>query len=301
MPKVENSAESVPPQIARYCETCAARLEQARTRALALVVATCILAVFIATGLIFTFGARQVSLQIGLAGFCALLPSVALSSMGYWPKIPHSVLQSAAKPSVFFARNPEYAREAGLVFERMPMRVPRHATGFWLPVLLAIGWSVSIQFLGRAEVWVVHSQQDLTLLIDHSVIGRVPASLDETPTAGRREVVLGGRHTLTLLGPDGSVILEGRAALSPGRSYLFAAAPPGLCFFLVRQNYGREAARAPNPEVSRLVGPGPLWELPERIDVWFAPLPPAGPGLTSGGSRTALRMLGCDETRETTD
>jgi len=295
---VPGGSERGPRLVAHYCESCGAELDRATTRSLALLFAASALGVFVASACAFAFGARHLPWQLASsAAAAACLPGALLLSRK-WPDAPHALERDGAGQHYLAARR-SYARLSAvqLAVDRPPPE-PRRKLHFTLPLLLALGWALVIQYAARVDVWIVQSEQDLTLLIDDAVVGSVPASLEETPEAGRREVVLGGRRRLTLIDARGALRAETSASLFPGRSYLFGQTPAGRCFFVEQRGYGRASKKTSgSSSFTSLEGPGPLWELPVPIDFWFVPPPPPGPAFTSGGIQTALRLLPCPRSR----
>ncbi len=291
---VPGGSESDPRLVAHYCDSCGAELDRATTRSLALLFAASALGVFAASACAFAFGARHLPWQLASSAAAAACIPVALLLCRKWPEAPHALVRAGAADQ-YLAAQRSYARLSAvpLAVDRAPPELRRRLP-LALPLLVALAWSLGIQYAARADVWIVQSEQDLTLLIDDAVVGSVPASLEETPEAGRREVVLGGHRRLTLVDTSGALRAEASASLFPGRSYLFGQTPAGRCFFVEQRAYGRASKETRgSSSFTGLEGPGPLWELPVPIDFWFVPPPPPGPALTSGGRQTALRLLPC--------
>jgi len=112
----------------------------------------------------------------------------------------------------------------------------------------------------------------------------------EHPHAARAITTLAGRRTLTLVSDAGEPMVEVVETLWPGRDYLFGTLPEGKCLFLERQEYGDAGAEH---SLIPVAGSGPLWELPAAVDVWFVELRERPSLPTSGGVRTAVRLLPC--------
>lgn len=300
--------------VAHYCELCAEELWSARTRRLAGFLAACLLGISTATGLAFLWGTRLVLLQFACgAAAGALLPFVSHSlsrgdtvgpSLWLVPRPsssvpPHRSAARAAAPPLFLARRRDWvalvangSAEVKSTAVAPPRARFRLAT--WLPPLIALAWTFGVQQLGRSHVWVLSAEQDVVFLVDQRVVGEVPASLEETPTAGRFGPWLAGRHTFTLLHEDGRVLAEREVLLVPGQSYVFGLLPERSCLFLERRRYGStatptSASRSREP----LRGDGALFEIPGPVDAWFVPLPPPSDSSTSGGQRAAVRLLPC--------
>lgn len=291
----EQLASPRPPSVeldAHYCEDCAERLEARKTRALSVLLAACVLGILTATALALLYGTSRLLLQLGVSLGLAALPPL-LFSLQAKRSSSSAALLHAHEPRVLLAARRDYVELITSPLDRPPQRPQRLGRKRLLaaPLLITCAYGSILQHFGRSELWVIHSEQDLILLIDHTLIGTVPASLGETPEAGRREEVLGGRRTLSLVHPDGSVRTELPVTFVPGKSYLLGLPPPRHCLFLEKRAYGQAGSTL---ERTPLPGAGPLWEIPERIDFWFTEAPDASSGFTSGGLRTALRLLPCE-------
>ncbi len=276
---------------AHYCEACAAHLDEAVTRKLGIGVAACLLGVLGASAAVLYLGTRALAAQLLLSVLAGAFIPVSASASGRTPDSTGSIGWLGG--AHYVCAHPAYARLVSALPETTWGAPPRRFGWLVWPPLLAVVWCSTIQLLGRAELRVIEAEQDLTLLVDHAVMGRVPASLDETPETGRRIALLAGRRHLALVERSGAIRSEAWVTVLPGHTYLFGSAPADRCFFWERRGYGREAPPDDQPRRERLAGAGPLWDLQETVDFWFVPLPSPGLRWTSGGRLTALRLLPC--------
>lgn len=165
-------------------------------------------------------------------------------------------------------------------------------------VAAAIVWLILIQLLGVAQFRVlVGGGESASLLIDSRMVAVVEAANSEDPRSGRALSVLGGRRHIQLITAAGQTVAEGEMTIWPGRTYIVGYLPADRCLFWEEQGYGEVGPlHTLVPEESS----GPIWEFNRRIDSWFIPLSgEEGEGTlglaTSGGLRTALRLLPCSK------
>ena len=84
-----------------------------------------------------------------------------------------------------------------------------------------------------------------------------------------------------------------RISLQAGRRHLYAPGSADICFWLETTSYGREQKR---PDKVPLQGEVRFWVLPEEVNGWFMPSPPAPEGArATGGSTTVLRQGPCED------
>ena len=189
-----------------------------------------------------------------------------------------------------FAARREAAR--GWLRQRLPplwRRYRRHAYAALATLLLAI----AVWFDRLARVRFVNTLADpLELRIDGRSRAWLPPTTTETPEAGI-ELRLGtGFHHLVLLNPAGVKVDELDANLPAHSRYLLAPSDSDQCFWVEHTAYGQAQALLP---ASRALPPEQrLWQLPNEIDAWFFPTPPASADKrSSGGTRTAIRQARC--------
>jgi len=284
---------SDPGVTAYYCDDCADRLEQRATRLMARRASQGVLGIGAATSAALVLGGARVPLQVLLTLLAATFPLVIAAWPGAvqaQPALLH--LASDAVRHHWLARRKDFLQRLGadVAIEHAP--VPRRRI-IWdlLPALAALAWLSTLHWFGRAELRVLHSgDQDAVVLIDHRRRQTIAPTRTEHAYAAHAVSTLAGRRTLGIVGEEGTLLVDVTATLWPGRDYVLGTLPAGRCLFLERQEYGEEGSAR---DLVALPGAGPLWELPVNVDQWFAPLSPRPSLPTSGGIRTAVRLLPC--------
>jgi hypothetical protein len=131
------------------------------------------------------------------------------------------------------------------------------------------------------------------LFVDGNDVGRVEPSSGESPLAGLELRLPAGERTLQSLDAEGRPIARARVSLSAGKRHLYAPGSTDICFWLETTSYGREQKR---PDRVLLSGEDRFWVLPEEVNGWFMPSPPAPEGArATGGSTTVLRQARCED------
>lgn len=132
----------------------------------------------------------------------------------------------------------------------------------------------------------------LLLFIDGKLRATLPTTSLETPRAGLVLRLRPGRHVLLVRTLEGAEIEKLTPDLSPNGRYLFAPGESDQCFWIEHTAYGQ--ALPERPPLQRLPPEQHLWVIPEEIDAWFFPTPPASSDhRSSGGTRTAIRQARC--------
>lgn len=136
--------------------------------------------------------------------------------------------------------------------------------------------------------------ESFAMLVDGTPLARVEVTSLESSASGQRLRLTAGRHRVSLVAADGSVLHEEDVAVRAGHVHLYAPLSVEHCFWLERDTYGRvkeEGARfRPLPEGRR------FWALPVDVDNWFAANPLASTDeRSSGGTMTALRHAPCEQ------
>jgi len=299
--EVPSSGPTESVRTAYYCERCAELLDRRATFIVARLGAAALLGIGTATSLALVLGGVRLGLQIVLTLLASLLPLAAraLTSRGsVGPALFHA--DGPASQSVWIAERQDFL---GLL-ETKATRVPRPLArpgGAWelAPALLALVWLSALHGLGRADLRVIQSgDAEAVVLIDERRRSTIAPVRSEHPHAARAVSTLAGRRRLGIVSERGESLVDVVATLWPGRDYVLGNLPPGQCLFLERQEYGKTGAAH---ELAQLPGQGPIWELPVTVDLWFSPLstrPSSRPSLdTSGGVRTAVRLLPCSGAR----
>jgi hypothetical protein len=278
---------------AYYCERCADRLEQRATFVWARLASQAVLGIGAATSSALVLGGARVPLQVLLTIMASALPLGVAAFGGATPTVPALVhVSREGETGQWLAQRRDFLERLGAtpISEHAP--APRRALRrALLPVLVSVVWLLGLHWLGRAELRVIQSGDvDAVVLIDHRRRRVVPPTRLEHAHAAYAVTTLAGRRTLGVIGEEGRPILEVTRTLWPGRDYVLGTLPAGYCLFIERQEYG-EAGTA--REVAPVPGDGPLWELPVNVDLWFTELPERPSLPTSGGIRTAIRLLPC--------
>lgn len=279
--------------VAYYCDRCADRLEREKTRHASRWASSALLGVGAATSSALALGGARLGLQITLTLSAALTPLLLARLVPNTDGPALYRLPSSSGPERFLAERRDYARE--LDPSLRSAAAPREAHFVQrqlLPVLVGLTWLAGLHWLGRAELRVMHGDatSDAVVLIDHRRRQSIGPTRGEHPHAGRAVTTLAGRRTLSLVSDAGEPVAQVTATLWPGRDYLFGALPKDRCLFLESQEYG---ARGRAHDLALIPGSGPLWELPTNVDLWFSPLSQRPEFATSGGVRTAIRLLPC--------
>lgn len=297
-------ASGGPAIVVQYCPECHGHASAARTRWLAVSLASALVGLAASASLVLAFGALDAVVQSLVAGAIALLPALALLRRG--PREKHTARGPAAwwRPhgSHGWSLVCTHAGWAKLVADASgapwELRGARARRWPW-PVmvsaaLVALSVPAAKSLLG-VEVRVLNRHAvSAVLIVDGRHSGEVPPSSAESPAAGLPLRLVAGRRHIQLLGKDGRVFADTIASLQPGSDHLLAVSPDPVCFWVERNAYGRASTSRPTREPLR--GPGPLWRLPGLVDTWFAPNPPSddADARSSGGLLLALRQGRCE-------
>lgn len=276
-----------------FCELCADARERRRTTHLAWQIAAALLGIGGATTLALYFGSHARLTQGLLTASLATLPALA----GLFLDRHHleAPVVGSDPPRITFAGpRRDYVAALGPLEVISPPQqalLPTLQRHLALPLLSSLLFLLLLHAWGTARIVALQAElEPAVLLVDHRRRALVPPTPEERPGAVTSLRTLAGRRHLGLLSTEGSALADQVETLWPGRTYLLAHPPPGLCFFLEVQEYGAKGAAH---FLQPLYGEAPLWELPADIDRWLAP-PPERPNLpTTGGIRRALRLLPC--------
>lgn len=182
---------------------------------------------------------------------------------------------------------------------RATVTVASAAERLWSPWMLAAPVAVLvacpfvIDYL-RPEVRVLNlTEQRMVLFVEGRRLAFIGPSSAESPSSGVDIRVPAGSRTLEARSVDGSSLERSVVRLQAGRQHLFAPGSPEYCFWLERTSYGRQGSFTARTQP--LAGPSRFWTLPDDVDTWFSPNPPAASGdaVSTGGALTALRQGRC--------
>lgn len=285
------SARSDPGITVYYCERCADRLERGRTLLLARLSSQALLGIGAATSSALLLGGARLPLQVLLTLLASVLPLgiAALAGEQARPALVH--LGRDSESDHWLAQRRDFLEKLGVSATVQPAPQRRGLRREFLPALLALTWLCGLHWLGRAELRVIQSSDaDAVVLIDHRRRRIVPPTRVEHAHAAHAVSTLAGRRTLGLVTSDGRSLVDVTLTLWPGRDYVLGTLPSGLCLFIERQEYGEAGAAR---ELAAVQGEGPLWELPVNVDLWFTGVTERPSLPTSGGIRTAIRLLPC--------
>lgn len=165
----------------------------------------------------------------------------------------------------------------------------RHVLAAAAALVLALVW----WFDRFARLHVVNTLADpVELRIDGRARAWLLPITSETPEAGVELRLRPGFHHIALVAPSGATVEELDGNLPPHSRYLFAPSDGDQCFWVEHTAYGQALPTLPP---SRPLPPEQrLWALPDEVDAWFFPTPPASSDRrSSGGTRTAVRQARC--------
>ena len=168
-------------------------------------------------------------------------------------------------------------------------RYRRHTLALAVLALL----SLALWFDRFARLRVINTLADpVELWVDGRARAWLLPVTTETPEAGFELRLSPGFHRLVLVTTAGVKLDELEANMPAHSRYLFAPSTSGQCFWVEHTAYGQ--ARPTMPASRPLPPEQRLWLLPDEIDAWFFPTPPASADRrSSGGHRTAIRQVRC--------
>lgn len=286
--------------IVPYCSDCQHHASGVSTRALAVALASSLLAVTLAAGLPLLGELPAVAYTlIVLAG--ALLP---LAVGALWRRGPARGHRARGR-AVWWLRtgelvcvNPHFAAElsvtSGTGVERRTLSEPVFSAWVWVGVILALVTAPFFYVLYHPRVRVVDlTGRRLVIVLDGRAVASVEPTSAESPAAGVDLRLPSGRHRLEARDSSGRVVSDTTVRIQSGADHLYAPGSDGYCFWLETNGYGR--AGSPGPAIRPLRGDRRFWVLPVDVDTWFAPNPaPArADDRSSGGVLTALRQARC--------
>ena len=289
--------------IVPYCSECQRHASGETTRALAVALASGLIAATLAAVLPLLWAPLPVGLYVLLVTVGAVIPVGASVLRRREPKAGHSAAGRAlwwASSSEVVCASPQWAAElarANSTASRTTTEAePRLSRWMFagLPVGLAAVWF--FYTLHHPTVRVVNlTGEPMVLEIDGDEVVSLTATSSESSSAGVELRVAAGRRRLVARTAAGAPVESEAVVVDSGTAHLFAPGADEYCFWLETTGYGR--ASEGGREIRPLPAGRSFWRLPVEVDTWFAPNPPPSPGeaRSSGGRMTALRQARCSE------
>jgi hypothetical protein len=135
--------------------------------------------------------------------------------------------------------------------------------------------------------------EPLVLLVDGKQRAVLQPVSSETTEAGLALRLGPGWHRLTTLRLSGEEVENFEVHLPAATHHLYAPGSTEQCFWVEHVAYGQAEPRLPARRL--LPREQRVWAIPDEIDAWFFPSPPASSvdHRSSGGTRTAIRQSRC--------
>ncbi len=284
-----------------YCEDCLRHASAARTRLLAICLASALLGVTSAVVLPIAWVGVSIAGLVSSALLAAVLPVALALVYRRRPTAGHTSSGHAVwwwSRQRLYCENGRFARVAARQnsVATRSVRTPRFvwSSWYWLgPLATLIALPASIVF-NTASVRVLNlTPPHFVMVVDGRSLGEVETTSAESPAAGREFRIVAGERHFVAIGRDGRLLSDRRVALTGGGQHLYVPASPDVCFWLEFTSYGRQ--QVSGPRRVELARGAEFWPLPESVDTWFAPspLPAADDNRSSGGKLTALRQGEC--------
>lgn len=284
-----------------YCDDCLRHASAARTRILAVCVASVLLGLTTALALPILAAGVGTAWVAGAALLATALPVLLAVAWRRQPRAGHSSRGEAVRwrgREQLLCTNEGYARLAARHnrLERVEVWTPLLSWSSWYwvgPVATLLALPASIMFNTAVVRALNLTASDYTLVVDGHVLAEVPATSAESPAAGREFRLAAGRRHFQAIARDGTLLSDREVFVRGGAQHLYAPGNSETCFWLEFTSYGRQKVHGPQRvELARGVE---FWLLSEPVDTWFAPspLPVADDTRSSGGRLTALRQAPC--------
>ncbi len=294
-----------------YCDLCADHIQKQTTIVLAYQGGTLLLSLAVATFPPLYWGQRVLPLQFFLGVLFAFLLPTLLGYFSLWKGVSASIYEISSSQAT---ENNERIIETAsaqfsetLIAHKIPLikkldqgeNVNPHWRWATALSLLSLLWMITIHSLGTATLRIIAAGEiNSVLLVDSRRETLIASSNFEDSLAGKFVTLLGGRHRLSLLREDGSLLIDEDLTIWPGKTYIVGVLPPEKCLFW---EFFSSAPAGEDHFVKPLPGVGPIWELNEVVDHWFSPnsleknpkTAAKGTWATSGGTRRAIRLLPC--------
>jgi len=286
-----------------YCANCHEHAALARTRSLAAVISSGLLAVTTTAGLPLVWQPPSAVVYALVAGAAAVLPLVVLRLRRDRPRPGHS---SAGRAAYFAADGAFVCARVGWAARlasasnaavsetrtREPVAPP------WVLAFPIVSGVAALLLFG-VHFPIVRVLNVTATRLAIAVDGRPYFALEptsaESAAAGVAVRLPAGRHVLTAADPAGRLLDTATVNIEAGAQHLYAPGSSGVCFWIEATSYGRRGKEAPAPEA--LPTTTTFWALSRDIDVWFAPSParPDDDERSSGGLSYAVRQARCGD------
>lgn len=278
-----------------YCEICASAIERRRTEALGALLSGVVFTATLTLASVLAFGALGTPLTLLLGALLGATPLLLV-------RAHHALLGPAH--ALYVARVGEAdalelvlreRRYAGSIGERRSYEGPAPRQPAYVPLVPGI---VGAALLGLAELSLGATVRVIapgtgrhTLLVDGRKLREVEAVRREFAGAGDPTRIMAGRRRFTVITARGEVLLDETRPVWPKDTFVLGQPTAGLCLFVETRLYGEAGPGHTLVPWSRASSAEPT---PTPIDQWFSPLPEEPALETTGGKRSALRLLSCD-------
>lgn len=286
--------------IVPYCDACHARTSAPGTQALSSGIASCLVAITLASALPAVFQRLPIALLVAIVILGALLTVVAGQTLSRSPRlglsgVPRAVWWTAsgelACTSEAWAA--ELARRNQCAIRRARLSEPKNRWLFAPGPLLGLLLVALFYPFYHPRVRILNlTPERLTIWVDGRPEADVEPTSTENPRAGVERRLPAGMRLLEARTPVGRVVSRVEVRVLGGGRHLYAPGSDGYCFWLESTAYGRSAPATEN--VTPLISEQRFWVIPEDVDSWFSPNPPpTADDHSTGGVLSALRQAPC--------
>ena len=284
--------------IVPYCRACHRHAAADSTRDLAVVLASSLLALALATGLPIALAWARLDVLLTLVLFGAALP-LGLALRRSRARRPHTTRARAVwwSPLGLICTNPSWARRLADLnrVDCQPSAKQKRRFTAWMLAGPMLGTALTpfIHWLCHPLVRVVNlTETELVISADEHPLAAVGPTSVEHPEAGVELRAPAGRRVLRAHDRSGHLVAQDTVLVRSGRQHLYAPGEHDQCFWIETTGYGRDGPQTPT--VRELSRNRHFWVLPRGIDTWFDRNPSqADDARASGGRLTALRQGRC--------
>lgn len=280
---------------ALYCEICALAIERRRTEALGALLSGIVLSATLTLASVLAFGALGTTLTLLLGVLVGALPVLAVRGHHALALPVHALHVSRVGNEGALELVLRERRYAALIGERRSYEGPAPRQPAFVPLVPGI---VGAALLGLAELSLGATVRVIapgagrhTLLVDGRKLREVEPVRREFAGAGDPTRIMAGRRHFSLITARGEVLLDETRAVWPKETFVLGQPTAGLCLFVETRLYGEAGPGHTLVPWSRTSSAEPT---PAPIDQWFSPLPEEPALETTGGKRSALRLLSCN-------